>query len=129
LLNEGMVKKHGETLSGILDDVHEWTVAKSIELGFPSDAGMCACASAELFTRMVKRGYDCRLAVNDRHAFVLYGTTILDVTASQFGKPDICVAKVGSEEFWKADHVFECVEDFEDHLSGWSVPITFEDRE
>jgi hypothetical protein len=118
-----------DTLSDIMQSVREWTEEQSAFLGFPTDmTGMCAASSAELFTRMTELGYDCRLAVNDRHAFVLYGTSVLDVTASQFGKPDICLAKVGSEEYWKADRTFECIEDFENHLSGWDVPVTSSDR-
>jgi len=117
--------KKRETLSDIMQSVRSWSEDMSDLLGYPCDmSGMCVAASVELFNRLSTAGIGCRIAVNDSHAFVLYGTSVLDVTASQFGKPDICVAHVVSEDYWKVVKLFDDVHEFEDYLSTWNIPTS-----
>lgn len=57
-------------------------------------AGACFDASRQLFRLAKDNGLAVEIGIGDGHAFVLLGDTIVDVTATQFGrKPKVLVAK------------------------------------
>ncbi len=110
----------------MLKSVRVWIEKQSEKFNMPCDmTGMCAMASAELFTRMSKLGVNCKIAVNDCHVFVFCGDTVFDVTASQFGKDDVEIGKIGSEYFWEVHNEFNSVNELESHVlkEKWDIPV------
>lgn len=76
--------------------------------------GLCAVASKELARRLQKHGYKCQLACNDFHCFVLYKGRVLDVTATQFRKPEIYISRyLGGD--WTPEAIFDSVEELTDY--------------
>jgi hypothetical protein len=107
----------------IMESVLSWTKEKATEKGLPSDAGMCAMSSVELFKRLRMVGIPCKIAINDTHVFVVYGTTVLDLTSTQFGLKELEVGRVGVHPFWVAEKTFDSVSKFKKAIEGWGIPI------
>lgn len=93
----------------IMESVRDWCTANRHNLnhkGFSADLnGMCAIASGMLFEQLTMRGYKPIIAMSEgeydsAHCFVLLEDMILDVTASQFGEPDIVIAHEKSVDMW-----------------------------
>lgn len=78
--------------------------------------GMCAIASGRLWMLLRQQGITSRLMLAELpngtcHVFVEYNGAIVDVTATQFGKPEVVVIEMSgrSEWFWTASYVFKDV--------------------
>ena len=97
-------------------DVH---VDESLSIDPTDLMGMCAIASARLFTRVQSAGYiEARLWSNDIHCFVTYQGWVIDVTATQFNdytwqdyrnytvyeKVHMAMIRECQEEWWFRDH-------------------------
>jgi hypothetical protein len=114
----------------ILQEELAWAWENTLEEGCLS--GLCAISSVRTFTALRAKGVEgLRLAINDCHCFILWdaapgGSTILDVTASQFGDEGLSQGLLiapypRTGEFWYASHTFRSVKSllrFMDR-SGW----------
>ena len=91
----------------------------------------CAIASAFLFKCLKKAGFfPIFIVATDEvewsHVFILVADYLVDITASQFGKPDVCVFKDFSvpytEWYWVENRIFlHTIEDLIVHQKskGW----------
>ena len=73
-------------------------VRKAYEKSWNSDnlGGACFDATRQLFCLARDYGITVQIGLGDGHAFVLLGDTIVDVTATQFGKyRKVLVSKLG----------------------------------
>lgn len=84
---------------------------------------MCGIAASHLLLELRKEGIYARIACSDRHAFVIYRGHVIDVTATQFGEPEIVIRTLPEKLFhnWQYSNTFRSVKSFVDHQTevGW----------
>ena len=101
----------------------------------PCLTGMCAIASAWLFTELVRSGYDPIICANDGHCWIEVGACVIDVTASQFNalydlnaepvllgrRRTLLLRYDGKARLWDRKYRFKTVEDLRtwQRTSGW----------
>jgi hypothetical protein len=73
--------------------------------------GCCAIASGIMFERLKKEFPSVEIVMSERsggdsHCFILYKEYIFDITASQFGCPDVCIFKQEKFEMEESGHWF-----------------------
>lgn len=99
--------KHFHELSpdiiSILNKTRKWaekynTVVRKIPdtIGL---SGMCAIASTKIKLLLNNKNIDSKICVGEAHCFVKHGRYILDVTASQFGYPNIFCIKTHTRDY------------------------------
>lgn len=83
--------------------------------------GLCGVAAARLLIELRRDGIHARIACSDEHAFVIYRGHIIDVTATQFGEPEVLIRTYPKEEFhnWHYHATFRSVRSF----------VAFQERE
>lgn len=96
---------------------------------FPSDlSGLCARATVVLHKRLTAIGYKPKIGVyhgpyGQRHAFIILKRgVILDVTATQFDKPEpVAIGKPRSFRYWRSKEKFTTAEQFiaRQREEGW----------
>lgn len=113
-------------LREILTTTREWAeeIARHSPHHYKRDlCGLCAIVSKELFKRLTEAGFECSVGYNIKHCFVLYKSRILDLTASQFGKPRIYIPSIkGKEErHWEIEEEFTNIDELSNHQEkeGW----------
>lgn len=109
-----MNRRQLNIIKDLARQAREWA-DENAKKHFPSDLSQfCGIASANLFLLLKKYGFFPKIATNDCHAFVICNGYIVDVTASQFREPDICVVKFhrGRQSYWDIEEIFHNVDDF-----------------
>lgn len=96
-------------------------------------AGLCAISSAQLYQELLYAGFDAQVVIAEKrldrdrysvHAFVLCERTVLDVTATQFGKAAheaLPLAQASREWFWRPARTFRDVQ----KLRQWQLRERF----
>lgn len=89
---------------------------------------LCGVASGYLFLALGKAGIKAKIAVSEEHAFLLVEDQIVDITASQFGREDICIldTKTAYEPFWEVKCSFNNLRDFVRHQRQWPIEQRYE---
>jgi len=116
-------------LKKILKTTRKWAEKQADE--FPLDygedlSGLCAVASKKLYKKLKANGFNCELAYNDRHCFVLHNKhRVIDITASQFGLGRINVFtlhdNIEDGHHWVIKKTFTDVDELSDYQieRGW----------
>lgn len=89
--------------------------------------GMCAIASGELFLRLQRRGFSPVLVINKdfNHCFVECSGLKIDVTATQFNKGKVVIAKNINGSPWKIGRRYNSLESFNDAIKSWPADQQF----
>jgi hypothetical protein len=89
-----------------------WAEHRNEQLDYAYDndlGGMCAIASAHLLTQLHGAGFKAAHAVgNHGHYFVMWRGWVVDITASQFSKPDVYIVRhrdLSEEGEWKIEDI------------------------
>lgn len=116
-----MDRRQLNIIKDIARQAREWA-DENAKGHFSSDlCEFCGIASVNLFLLLKKYGFSPKIAVSHCHAFVICDDYIVDVTASQFGEPDICVLKLHKvcEDYWDVEETFQNVDDFMKEQVAW----------
>lgn len=84
-------------------------------------SGMCAIASATIFLKLKKLGFEAEICGNDNHVFIEFDGWTIDVTADQFGKfPKIIITKEKlSSNYWTIDFRITNLENIKSIQKYW----------
>lgn len=106
-------------------------LSRKVDFSDKSLSCLCGVASGYLFLALQKAGIKAKIAVSEIHAFLLVEDQIVDITASQFGKEDICIidAKTAIEDFWEIEFVFKTLRGFINHQREWPTEQRYENYE
>ena len=119
-----------QTIFLIAQNTRKWAEKKAKKDYFSYGsclAGLCAIASAHVFTALKKQGFTPQLHMADgdgSHVFVTAEGFLIDVTATQFDinkKVIVKPYKRPRKWFWKKQRTFNSVKELADHQSeeGW----------
>ena len=120
-----MHKTHLKKIKSLAEQAREWSEYTARKHGFHYDLnGFCGIAAANLFLLLKREGYFVKLAVSEEHAFVVWKEYIIDVTASQFSHPNICIKKIKEvdevhESYWTIDQTYNTFVEFVEEQKQW----------
>lgn len=131
-----MTKRDWKLVQELAAKSRTWTEKKATELvqsngdwAIDKDTlcGMCAIASAHLFTALQKACVPVELWSNSRHCFLIVEDSVVDITATQFGKSRIFIAsvwRVKHDTRWAPELMHASVESLRVYQtrSGWPPP-------
>ena len=112
-------------IKDILIETRKWAEGVAEEFGYHSClTGLCAIVSKELFVRLKANGYRCKIGYNNGHCFIIYKNRIFDLTATQFGKPEIYIfsLSVKTPSNWKIKRAFYSAKNLSDYQIEKSWP-------
>lgn len=99
---------------GIAKDTRRWAeIVAEVEAFDEELNGLCARASARLFSNLINAGYQPQLILsvnhNVAHVWVKLMDHIVDITASQFKHPDVCIirCRISRPWYWRETACFE----------------------
>lgn len=119
-----------EKVREVASKAREWAEIKQRKYQFlfrPDLCGMCAKASGYLFELLSKEGIKAKIAINDKHCFVIVNDYIVDITATQYGREKIYIIPLAEAEnqyynYWTVTATFDNIEVVRNYQEseGWA---------